>query len=574
MKKEVLEAYKLWTESDKIDEETRKELIKIEADEAEIEDRFYKNLDFGTAGLRGIIGAGTNRMNIYTVRKATQGLANYISDMGEEAKKRGVAVCYDCRNFSPEFAMESAKVLAANGIKSFVSDELRPTPMLSFLVRNKNAFAGIMITASHNPAAYNGYKVYGEDGAQLSVKASGIVIDYVNKMDIFSDVKTMGEKEAKEAGLINVVSEDDFKTYYENVLSGIINKCEVDKAKCSLKIVFTPFHGTGFKPVCKVLSAVGFENVFTVGEQCIPDGNFPTVKSPNPEEKEGFKMAIELAKKVDADIIVGTDPDADRVGVIAKNKSGEYEPFTGNQVGVMLMKYIIENKKNIEKDDYIVSTVVSTALAKVMAKKHGIKFYEVFTGFKFIAGVIKNHEDNALSGKYLFGFEESYGYLNGTYARDKDAVSASLMICELASYCKNNGITLFDWLEKIYAEYGCFVEKTISVVMPGIDGMEKMAELMKKTAENPPKAFGKFKVAAFRDYNKSIRYNFSSDSEEKIDMEKSNVLYFELDDGFFVLRPSGTEPKIKLYFSVKCDNLKAGNEKIEELNKEISKALL
>ncbi len=572
MKKECLEMYNSWVESTKIDEETRKELISIKDDESEIEERFYKNLEFGTAGLRGILGAGTNRMNIYTVRKATQGLANYICDMGEEAKKRGVAISYDCRNFSAEFAMESAKVLAASGIKSYVSDELRPTPMLSFMVRKFKAFAGIMITASHNPAAYNGYKVYGEDGAQLGVSESNIVINYINNMDIFDDVKIMDEEKAKSEGLINIVTEDDLAPYYANVLAGIVNKEEILKAR-DLKIVFTPFHGTGFKPVCKVLSKVGFENVFSVEEQCIPDGNFPTVKSPNPEDKEGFAMSIELAEKVGADIIVGTDPDADRVGVIAKNKNGEYESFTGNQIGVMLMKYIIDNTKEIKPDDYIVSTIVSTALAKVMAEKHNIKFYEVFTGFKFIASVIKDHEDNKLPGKYLIGFEESYGYLNGTYARDKDAVSATLMICELAAYCKNRGISLFDFLENIYKEYGCFAEKTISVVMPGIDGMEKMAALMKKASENPPKAIGENKVLAFRDYNKSIRYDYVTNTESKIDMEKSNVLYFELDGGFFVLRPSGTEPKIKLYFSVKCDNFAQGQEKIDGLYKEIQNIL-
>ena len=572
MSKEYIKVYESWTNSSKIDESTKAELLAIKDDEKEIEDRFYKNLEFGTAGLRGVLGAGTNRMNIYIVRKSTQGLADYISDMGEDAKKRGVAICYDCRNFSPEFAMESAKVLAANGIKSYVSDELRPTPMLSYMVRKLSSFAGIMITASHNPAQYNGYKVYGEDGAQLSVSASNIVLNYINNMDIFDDVKIMDEEEGKAKGLINILKEDDFRTYYANVYGGIINKEEIEKAK-ELKIVFTPFHGTGFKPVCKVLSGAGFGNVFTVAEQCIPDGNFPTVKSPNPEELEGFNMAIEQAKKVDSDIIVGTDPDADRVGVLAKTADGSFKPFTGNQVGIMLLKYILDNTKEIKSDDYVVSTIVSTALAKIISEKHGVKFYEVFTGFKFIAGIIKMHEDENLAGRYLFGFEESYGYLNGSYARDKDAVSATLMICELAAYCKNRNITMHDYLENIYKEYGYFTEKTVSVVMPGIDGMEKMAELMKKTAANPPKAFGDIKVSAFRDYNKSIRIDYKTGEEQKIDMEKSNVLYFELDDGFFVLRPSGTEPKIKLYFSVKADSRENGQKKIDNLYENIEKII-
>lgn len=573
MKKGCLEAYNSWVTSEKIDEKTKEELIAIKDNEQEIEERFFKNLEFGTAGLRGIIGAGTNRMNIYTVRKSTQGLANYICDMGEEAKKRGVAISYDCRNFSPEFAMESAKVLAANGIRSYVSDELRPTPVLSFMVRKFGCFAGIMITASHNPAAYNGYKVYGEDGAQLSVEASSIVLGYINDMDIFTDVKTVTEEDAKSCGLINMVDEDMISPYYANVLAGIVNKEEINAAK-DLKVVFTPFHGTGFKPVCKVLAKAGFENVFAVPEQCVPDGNFSTVKSPNPEEKEGFNLAVSLAEKNDADIIIGTDPDADRVGVFAKSKDGRYETFTGNQVGIMLEKYIIDNTKEIKKDDYVISTVVSTALSGIIAKKHGIKFYEVFTGFKNIAAIIKEHEDKNIQGRYLFGFEESYGYLNGTYARDKDAVSATLMICELAAYCKNRRITLFDYLDNIYSEYGCFAEKTVSIVMPGIDGMEKMAALMKKTAENPPKKIGDTKVLALRDYNKSTRYDFVSGEESKINMEKSNVLYFELDNGFFVVRPSGTEPKVKLYFSVKCDNLGQGQEKIDSLYKKIEEILL
>lgn len=573
MKQNYKEVYERWLKSEKIDADTRKELETIKDNEKEIEDRFYKNLEFGTAGLRGVIGAGTNRMNIYTVRKSTQGLANYILAVGEDAQKRGVAISYDCRNFSPEFAIESAKVLAANGIKTYVSDELRPTPVLSFMVRKFNCFAGIMITASHNPAAYNGYKVYGEDGAQLAVEASNIVLGYINDMDIFEDVKTVAEDEAKALGLINMVDEDMISPYYANVLAGIVNKSEIDAAK-DLKIVFTPFHGTGFKPVCKTLAKAGFENVFAVSEQCVPDGNFSTVKSPNPEEKEGFYLALDLAEKNGADIIVGTDPDADRVGVFAKDKDGNFAPFTGNQVGIMLEKYILDNVKEKSKDDYVVSTVVSTALARIIAEKSDVKYYEVFTGFKFIAGIIKDHEDNNLPGRYLLGFEESYGYLNGTYARDKDAVSATLMICELAAYCKNRRITMFDYLENIYKEYGYFTEKTISIVMPGVDGMEKMAALMKKTSENPPKQIGDTPVLALRDYNKSIRYDFLTGEESKIDMEKSNVLYFELDGGFFVLRPSGTEPKVKLYFSVKCENIDAGQEKIDLLNKKIQEILL
>ncbi len=567
--------YTYWIESPSVDEKTKEELLAIKNDENDIKERFYRDLEFGTAGLRGILGAGTDRMNIYTVRKATQGLANYICDNGENAKSRGVVISYDSRNFSPEFAMETACVLAASGIKTYVFDKLHPVPVLSFAVRELGCFAGVMITASHNPAQYNGYKVYGDDGAQMNVADSAKVLSYINSMDIFKDVKVLKESEAKEKGLIEMVGDSLRAKYIESVLACRKNPdvCE-DTAK-EIKIVYTPFHGSGLIPVTEALEKAGYKNVCVVKEQAEPDGNFSTVKSPNPEDKEGFKLAIEYGDKIGADVILGTDPDADRIGVLVKDSDG-YRVLTGNQTGALLTEYILssaDEKGELKPDDYIVKTIVTTDLAKKIAENYGIKMFDVYTGFKFIAEVIKKHEGT--DAKYYFGFEESYGCLPGTYARDKDAVAATLLVCELVAVLKRKGLTLSDAINNIYEKYGNCVERTVSVTMSGLDGMEKMAALMKKVEENPFKEIGETKISAFRNYNKDFREDYETGKKEAIGFEPSNVLYFELSGGgFFVMRPSGTEPKIKFYFSVPCASQEDGNAKIDTLEKTVKEILL
>ena len=565
-----------WLESTVVDEKTKEELRKISDKPQEIEERFYKDLEFGTAGLRGVLGAGTNRMNIYTVRKATQGLANYICQRGEEAKSRGVVISYDSRHFSYEFAYESACVLAASGIKSYVFDKLHPVPVLSFAVRYLNCYNGIMITASHNPARYNGYKVYGSDGAQLNVADSNEVFDYISNMDIFTDVKTMDLEVAKAKGLVNVVGKNIRDAYLEEVLKCRKNPdVENDTAK-EIKIVYTPFHGSGLVPVTEALEKAGYKNVYVVAEQADPNPDFITVKSPNPEDKEGFYLAIEYGDKVGADVILGTDPDADRLGVLVKNTDGSYDVLTGNQMGVLLSDYILgaaQEKGEIKDGDFIVKTIVSTDLTKNIADKYGVKLYDVYTGFKFIAEQIRLHD--GVDGKFHFGFEESYGSLPGVYARDKDAVAATLLICELTAVLKRKGLTLSDAMRQLYEKYGYIVDRTVSLTMEGLDGMQKIKEMMDKVEKNPFRAIGDKKIKAFRNYNKDLREDYETGEITKIGYEPSNVLYFELSGGgFFVIRPSGTEPKIKFYYSVPCESMEDGNQKIDKLDAEVKKMLL
>ncbi len=555
-----LERFNIWCE--KADEATRAELLAIKNDEQEIKERFFKELSFGTAGLRGIIGAGTDRMNLYTVRRATQGLASYILQKGGDTAHRGVAIAYDPRHFSKEFAHAAACVLAGNGIRSFVYDQLQPTPALSFAVRHLGTAAGIMITASHNPAKYNGYKVYGEDGAQLNVADSAIVLSFIEKTDIFEGVKSMDEAEAKEKGLLTIIGEDVLAPYIEAVKS-----CRQAPIDTDLSIVYTAFHGAGYKPVMRVLDECGFKNVYPVPEQAIPDPNFSTVDSPNPENPEGFAMALALAKEKNADIIIGTDPDSDRIGILCRTEQG-YEILNGNQTGVILMDYVLSQKKKggLSPDDYVISTVVSTNMVKKMAEDYGLTFYQVYTGFKFIAGIIKDHEEQNLPGRYLFGFEESFGYLAGTYARDKDAVSAALLACEAAAYYKKQGKTLMDALDDLQAKYGYFAEVTDSVYMEGLDGMERMKKLLKFVEENPFKTIGETPVLAFRNYNVDTRYDFVTGETSSLGKEPANVLYFELEnDGFFILRPSGTEPKIKIYYSLVGKNKEDAEAKLKNI---------
>lgn len=577
MAKDFKKEYQYWLESNLVDEKTKEELRSIEGEEKEIEERFYRDLDFGTAGLRGVLGAGCNRMNIYTVRRTTQGIANYINSVGKEAAERGVVISYDCRHYSPEFAMESAKVLAANGVRAYVFDEMNPTPVLSFAVRHLHTFAGIMITASHNPAKYNGYKVYGEDGAQLGVAPSAHVMNYIEKMDIFKDVSSVSEEEGKASGLIRMVGKEVVDAFLAEVIRCSIHPELIQKAAEDFKIVYTPFHGTGYKAVCEILKTAGFRHVYPVKEQVVPDPDFSTVKSPNPEDKEGFYLAISLAKEIGADVIIGTDPDSDRIGVLAKNESGDYDVLTGNQTGELLTDYVLSEKSacgEIGDGDYIVKTIVTTDLVKKIAAHYGVRVYDVFTGFKNIAEVIKSKEGKN-EGEYLFGFEESYGYLPGTYARDKDAVAAALLACEMAAVYKLRGIGLRDALLGLYKKYGCFTERTVSVVMEGIDGMEKMAKLMSDTAANPPKALGDVSFVAMRNYLEQKRYDFQNGGETPIDMVSTNVLYFELEGGgFFIMRPSGTEPKIKFYYSVPSESIEDGEKKIDALEAAAKKEIL
>lgn len=554
---EYKERYERWCRE--ADDATKAELAAIAGDEQEIKERFFKELSFGTAGLRGVIGAGTDRMNMYTVRRATQGLASYLLQKGGDAPRRGVAISYDPRHFSKEFAWAAASVLAGNGIRSFVYSEMQPTPALSFAVRYLKTAAGIMITASHNPAKYNGYKVYGEDGAQLNVADSAIVLSFIEKTDIFSGVKLMDADEAQEKGLITVISEDVFGPYLEAVKA-----CRLGTGTSDLSIVYTAFHGAGYKAVMRVLSECGFSNVYPVEAQAIADPNFSTVESPNPENPEGFTMALALAKEKNADLIIGTDPDSDRIGVLCRTEKG-YEILNGNQTGIILMDYILSKKaqEGLSSDDYVVSTVVSTNMVKKMAAHYGISFFRVYTGFKFIAGIIKDHEEQNLPGRYLFGFEESFGYLPGTYARDKDAVCAALLICEAADFYKKQGKTLMDALDDLQQKHGYFAEITDSVYMEGLDGMERMRTLLKNVEENPFRKIGDTALLAFRNYNRDIRYDFVDGSTSPLGKEKANVLYFELDNGgFFILRPSGTEPKIKIYYSVVGASRQDAEEKL------------
>lgn len=569
---DYIQEYKRWL--DNADAETVAELKAIENDANEIKERFYKNLEFGTAGLRGIIGAGSNRMNSYVVGQATQGLANQLIKTNPDADEISVAIAYDSRIKSDEFAKVSAAILAANGIKVYLFEELKPVPELSFTVRYKKTTAGIVITASHNPAKYNGYKVYGADGAQLNPELAAIVLDEIGKTDMFKDVKTCDFDKAVADGKIVMIGDDVESAYLDCVAAQSINSDLIREKGDSLTFVYTPFHGSGNKPVRKILKRMGFDNVVVVKEQELPDGRFPTVKSPNPENKEGFTIAIEYAKKCGADLIIGTDPDADRVGIIVKNKNGEYNTYTGNQVGAMLTEYILSNLKSrgeLADDAYVVKTIVTTNLTKAICDNYGVEMKEVLTGFKFIGEKIKESEETG-KGTYIFGFEESYGYLKGTYARDKDAVVATMLIAEMTLWCKENGSSLAEFMDGIYAKYGRYIEYVESVVMEGIDGSEKIAAIMDKLRTDTPTSIGGKKVMAVRDYETSIRTEIKSGTTEEILLPKSNVIYLELEDGNnFIVRPSGTEPKIKLYCLLRGKDSAAAEDLLAKVKDDIKK---
>ncbi len=541
--------YERWLANSMMDEQNRHELEAIRGNTAEIEARFGSQLEFGTAGLRGVLGAGLSRMNVFTVRQATQGLANLIREQGQEAARRGVALACDSRHMSNEFVQASAEVLAAAGIHAYVFDELRPTPELSFAVRELHCIAGINITASHNPKQYNGYKAYWEDGAQLSPEQADIVLREIRNNDIFEDVHFMPMEEAERKGFITYLGRDFDEKYLARVMEQSVDGPKVEGAE-SFKIIYTPFHGAGYRLVPELLSRLGFSHIVPVPQQMVLDGDFPTVKSPNPEDKEGFLLAIGLAKKENSDLIIGTDPDSDRAGILVRDQKGDYVSLTGNQVGVLLADFIIRarrEKGTLPANAAIISTIVSTRMTREICRRNGVDYFEVLTGFKFIGERIKEFEATG-SHTFLFGFEESYGYLAGTYARDKDAVVASMLIAEMAVWYRKRGMTLFDAVGALYEKYGFFAERTVSIKIEGSDAQERMRKLMLHLrAEAPREAAGR-PVLAVRDYQSGERVEFATGARSATNLPKSNVLYYEFgDENYVVVRPSGTEPKVKLY---------------------------
>ena len=565
------EIYNQWLENPYFDEATKEELKAIKDDENEIKERFYMDLEFGTAGLRGIIGAGTNRMNIYVVRRATQGLANYIAKV--DKKSQGVAIAYDSRHMSPEFAQEAALCLAANGIKAYIFETLRPTPELSFAVRHLGCVAGINVTASHNPPEYNGYKVYWEDGAQITPPHDSGIMGEVKAISDWNTVKTMDKEEAVKAGLFEVIGQAVDDAYMEELKKQIIHMDAIQAEGKNLKIVYTPLHGTGNIPARRILKELGFENVYVVPEQELPNGDFPTVSYPNPEAAEAFELGLKLAKEVDADIVLATDPDADRLGVRVKDKNGEYHDLTGNMSGCLLANYELSQRKavngSLPEDGALVKTIVTTNLADAIAKGYNVNLIEVLTGFKYIGQQILGFE-NSGKGTYLFGFEESYGCLIGTYARDKDAIVATMALCEAAAYYKTQGKTLWDAMIDMYEEFGYYKDAIQAVTMKGIEGLQKIQEIMTILRQNPPAEFAGHKVTAVRDYKLDEITDLATGEKKPTGLPNSNVLYYELtDDAWVCVRPSGTEPKVKFYYGVKGTSLADADEKSDAMGKAV-----
>ena len=562
-----LEEYKKWCESPEFDEETKKELLAIKDDEKEIEDRFYKGLEFGTAGLRGIIGAGTNRMNKYTVGKATQGLANYILEQGTQNK--GVAISYDSRKMSKEFSMQTALILCANGIKTYLFESLRPVPELSFAIRELKCTAGIMITASHNPPKYNGYKVYWDDGAQIVSPRDKDIIAKVRAVENFTQIKEISEEEAKNKGLLNFVGKEMDDKYIEKLKSLVLNPDIVKEQGKKLKVVYTPLHGTGNMVAERLLKEIGIENLYVVPEQKDPDGNFPTVDYPNPEDPKAFTLALELAKKVDADVVLATDPDADRLGIFTKDeKTGEYKTYTGNMSALLIAEYRISQMKEkgmLPENGMIITTIVSSNLTKAIGEYYGLEVIEVLTGFKNIGAVMRKAEENQ-DKKYVFGFEESYGCLIGDYARDKDGIAAVMALCEAACYYKSKNKTLWDQMNDIYEKYGYYKEAQVSIVREGAEGAEEIKQMMTNTRNKDIEKIGDYKVLTFKDIEKDYVKDMVSGEISKTGLPKSNVLYYELEDNSWCcVRPSGTEPKIKLYMGIKGETDEEASEKLEKL---------
>ena len=567
------EIYKFWLTDAYFDEQTKEELRSIAGDEKEIEERFYRDLEFGTGGLRGIIGAGTNRMNIYTVRKATQGLANFI--MKEKAQEKGVAIAYDSRNMSPEFAKEAALCLAANGIRAYIFPSLRPTPMLSFALRELGCTAGIVVTASHNPPEYNGYKVYWEDGAQITSPKDKEIIGEVNAITDYAQVKTTSRREAEKAGLYQVIGEEMDDKYMEALKKLVLHPEIIKKEAENLRIVYTPLHGTGNLPVRRVLRELGFTNVYVVKEQELPDGNFPTVSYPNPEDKDAFALALKLAKEVDADIVLATDPDADRLGVYAKDTAtGEYESFTGNMSGMLILEYQLARRKalgTLPENGAVVTTIVSGKMAREITQAYQVELIETLTGFKYIGEQIKFFEQNQ-EHEYVFGYEESYGCLVGTHARDKDAVVAVMALCEAAAYWKSQGMTLCDKMQELFETYGYYQENLCTVTLKGQNGARQIAEMMENIRAHVPKSVGGLKVVQFRDYREDVKLDMVRGEKTGTGLPKSNVLYFELEKGAWCcVRPSGTEPKIKFYIGVKGESKEEAEDRLQNLTEAVKR---
>ena len=569
--KDYMTIYKEWLENPYFDEATKEELRAIEGDENEIKERFYMDLEFGTAGLRGIIGAGINRMNIYTVRRATQGLANYIIKQGGAAK--GVAIAFDSRHMSPEFAEEAALTLAANGIKAYRFETLRPTPELSFAVRELGCIAGINITASHNPPEYNGYKVYWEDGAQFTPPHDKGVTEEVMAITDLSTVKTMGAQEAKAKGLYEIIGAAIDDKYIAQVKAQVVNQGAIDRMQDQITIVYTPLHGTGNIPARRVMKELGFTHVYVVPQQELPDGDFPTVSYPNPEAKEAFELGLALAQEKNADLVLATDPDADRLGVYVKDtKSGEYIPLTGNMSGSLLCEYVLSQKQasgKIPADGQVVKSIVTTNLVDAVAKNYGTELIEVLTGFKWIGKqVLKNEQEG--KGTYLFGMEESYGCLIGTYARDKDAISATAALCEAAAYYKEKGMTLWDAMVEMYEKYGYYKDEVKSIGLKGIEGLAKIQEIMEYFRAHTPSDFAGHKVLAVRDYKADTVKDLATGEVKPTGLPSSNVLYYELEDNAWLcVRPSGTEPKIKFYYGVKGTSLEDAVAKSEKVGESV-----
>ncbi|WP_089607693.1 phospho-sugar mutase [Bacillus cereus] len=565
-----------WLSYAQLDAELKEQLENMKQDEKKIEDSFYKNLEFGTGGMRGELGAGTNRLNVYTVRKATKGLASFIEKLGEEAKKRGVVVAYDSRHKSPEFAMEVAATLGARGITTYVFESLRPTPVLSFAVRHLHTVSGIVLTASHNPPEYNGYKVYGEDGGQLPPKEADELISYVNAVEDELTVEVADVEQLKADGLLHIIGQEVDDAYAAELNNVIINKEMVQKVGKDLKIVFTPLHGTSNISVRRGLKEVGFTDVTVVKEQELPDPNFSTVKSPNPEEHAAFEYAIRDGEKVGADVLIATDPDADRLGVAVRNHNGEFQVLTGNQTGALMLDYLLSQKKEngtLPENGVILKTIVTSEIGRTIAKAYGLDTIDTLTGFKFIGEKIRQYEE---SGQYefQFGYEESYGYLIRPFCRDKDAVQSVLFACEVAAYYKSQGKTLYDGLLEVFEKYGFFREDLVSLTLKGKDGAEKIQEMMATFRENPPKEVAGLTVVAVEDYKASIITSLQDGHKEEIHLPKSNVLKYQLEDGsWFCLRPSGTEPKIKFYFGVKDSSLQNSEQKLLTIKEDIMNRL-
>jgi len=560
-----MDVYKQWMENEHFDADTRAELAVIAGNETEIEDRFYKNLDFGTGGLRGVIGAGTNRMNIYTVRRATQGLANYILKADANGAAMGVAIAYDSRRFSPEFAEAAALVLCGNGIKVYLFDSLRPTPELSYAVRRQGCVAGVVVTASHNPPEYNGYKVYWSDGGQVPYPRDEAIIGEVNQVEDFASIPTMSKTEALASGKLVMLDAQVDDEYIANVKAQSVCPEVVQAMGDKLQIVYTPLHGTGNVPVRRVLCELGYANVHVVPEQEMPDGDFPTVAYPNPEDTKAFALAMKLADEVGADIVCATDPDADRVGAVVRDGEGKYVILTGNMTGALITEYMLSHMKaagTLPANGAVISTIVSSNMAREIAEAYGAAYFDVLTGFKYIGEKIKEFEQ-ADSHTYLFGFEESYGCLAGTYARDKDAVVATMLVCEMAAYYKQRGMTLYDGLQELYAKYGYYKETIESITMKGIEGVESIRKMMRRLREAPPTAIGGINIVEMRDYQSSV-IKYADGTEAPTGLPVSDVLYGVLaDESWFAIRPSGTEPKIKIYFGVKGSSQAAADAKLK-----------